>query len=434
METKGKRLRLLYPDIHGLERGKYLLGDWTGTAAFCVGVYPLTLDREILPIPGLQFDIGLPDIEVHLDRDSLRPGWEEDTVVGMGDAELRGEPCAVDPRHVLRRAIEPWVERGLTPQLAYELEFYLMEPDGAGGWRSVPMPSHRVYGTGMAIDPTGVVDAMVKAATACGFEVESWGSEYDTAQFEVNVRYRDAVPATDDAFLVRLLIKEIAARRGNLATFLGRPFPDRGGSGLHVNLSFRRDDGSNAFHDPAASDGLSELARQCMAGMLAHHDGMAAILAPHTNAYKRLLPDMLNGYWANWGYDDRTVGIRVPPGRGETSRLEHRTADGAANPYLAAAVLLHAARLGVENELEPPPPQEPGAEPNTVVKIPPTLEKALELFEADKELCEALGPELVTAFAMLKRAEWSRYVKAHPSSPETTDPVDWELRYYMPFF
>lgn len=434
METTGKRLRLLYPDIHGLERGKYLLGDWTGTAAFCVGVYPLTLDREILPIPGLQFDIGLPDIEVHLDRDSLRPGWEEDTVVGMGDAELRGEPCAVDPRHVLRRAIEPWVERGLTPQLAYELEFYLMEPDGAGGWRSVPMPSHRVYGTGMAIDPTGVVDAMVKAATACGFEVESWGSEYDTAQFEVNVRYRDAVPATDDAFLVRLLIKEIAARRGNLATFLGRPFPDRGGSGLHVNLSFRRDDGSNAFHDPAASDGLSELARQCMAGMLAHHDGMAAILAPHTNAYKRLLPDMLNGYWANWGYDDRTVGIRVPPGRGETSRLEHRTADGAANPYLAAAVLLHAARLGVENELEPPPPQEPGAEPNTVVKIPPTLEKALELFEADKELCEALGPELVTAFAMLKRAEWSRYVKAHPSSPETTDPVDWELRYYMPFF
>ena len=434
METKGKRLRLLYPDIHGLERGKYLLGDWTGTAAFCVGVYPLTLDREILPIPGLHFDIGLPDIAVHLDRDSLRPGWEEDTVVGMGDAELRGEPCAVDPRHVLRRAIEPWVERGLTPQLAYELEFYLMEPDGAGGWRSVSMPSHRVYGTGMAIDPTGVVDAMVKAATACGFEVESWGSEYDTAQFEVNVRYRDAVPATDDAFLVRLLIKEIAARRGNLATFMGRPFPDRGGSGLHVNLSFRRDDGSNAFHDPAASDGLSELARQCMAGMLAHHEGMAAILAPHTNAYKRLLPDMLNGYWANWGYDDRTVGIRVPPGRGETSRLEHRTADGAANPYLAAAVLLHAARLGVENELEPPPPQEPGAEPNTVVKIPPTLEKALELFEADKELCEALGPELVTAFAMLKRAEWSRYVKAHPSSPETTDPVDWELRYYMPFF
>jgi glutamine synthetase len=433
MEPKAKQLRLMYPDILGLERGKYLLGDWTGRTAFCIGVYPLTLDREILPIPGLQFDIGLPDIEVHLDVDSMRPGWEPDTVVGVGDAESGGEPCPVDPRFALRRAIEPWVERGLTPQIAYEFEFYLMEPDGEGGWRPVPMPSHRVYGTGPAIDPDGVADEMVRTATACEFDVESWGSEYDISQFEVNIKYRDALAAADDAFLVRLLIKEIATRRGNLATFIGRPIADRGGSGLHVNLSFRTEDGSNRFEDPSAADGLSLLARQCLAGILAHHEGMAAILAPHTNAYKRLQPDMLNGYWANWGYDDRTVGVRVPPGRGATTRLEQRTADGAANPYLAAAAILHAARLGVENELEPPPPQQPGAEVNTDVKVPPTLEKALELFQADKELCEALGSELVTAFTMLKQAEWDRYMKATPD-PETTDLVDWELQYYMPFF
>ncbi len=433
MDTKGKRLRLMYPDILGLERGKYLLGDWSGSAAFCVGVYPLTLDKEILPIPGLQFDIGLPDIEVHLDRDSLRDGWEEDTVVGLGDAELRGEPCPVDPRHVLRRAVEPWLERGLTPQVAYEFEFYLMEPDGEGGWRSISMPSHRVYGTGPAIDPSGVVDRMVRTAMICQFDVESWGSEFDTAQYEVNIKYRDAIQAADDAFLVRLLIKEIAALNGNLATFIGRPFPDRGGSGLHVNLSFRRDDGSNAFHDPASEDGLSTLARQCLAGLLAHHTGMAAILAPHTNAYKRLQPDMLNGYWANWGYDDRTVGVRVPPGRGQTTRLEQRTADGAANPYLAAAALLHAARLGVENDLKPPPPQDPGEDVNTEARVPPSLERALELFQADEELCEALGPEIVTAFTMLKRAEWDRYVEATPH-PEAAVPAEWELQYYLPFF
>jgi glutamine synthetase len=278
-----------------------------------------------------------------------------------------------------------------------------------------------------------VADEMVRTAAGCEFDVESWGSEFDSSQFEVNIKYRDALAAADDAFLVRLLIKEIATRRGNLATFIGRPIADRGGSGLHVNLSFRTEDGSNAFEDPSTSDGISALARHCLAGMLAHHEGMAAILAPHTNAYKRLQPDMLNGYWANWGYDDRTVGIRVPPGRGATTRLEQRTADGAANPYLAAAALLHAARLGVENELEPPPPQEPGAEVNTDVRIPPTLEKALELFQADKELCEALGSELVTAFTMLKQAEWERYVKSTPN-PETTEPVDWELQYYLPFF
>lgn len=434
METKGKRLRLLYPDIHGLERGKYLLGDWSGTAAFCIGVYPLTFDKEILPVPNTQFDIGLPDIEVHLDRDSLRPGWEEGTVIGLGDAEFRGRPTPLDPRHVLREAMRWWEERGLTPQLAYEFEFYLLEPDPeTGAWRSVPMPSHRVYGTGPAIDPTGVVDEIVKTALACGFEVESWGSEYDTAQYEVNIKYRDCIAATDDGFLFRLLAHEVASRRGYWPTFIGRPFNDRGGSGLHVNLSFRKEDGSNAFHDPATEDGLSELARRCLAGMIAHHEGMAALIAPHVNAYKRLQPDMLNGYWANWGYDDRTVTVRVPPGRGETSRLEHRTADGAANPYLAGAAILNVARLGVEHELEPPPPQQAGADPNTDVRIPPSLEKALEALEADRELCDLMGAELIEAFGILKRAEWERYVK-NVEDPGTLDVTPWELEYYVPFF
>ena len=119
--------------------------------------------------------------------------------------------------------------------------------------------------------------------------------------------------------------------------------------------------------DPDDSDGLSEVARRSIAGLVAHHRGMAAICAPTVNAYKRLKPDMLNGYWANWGFDDRTVGIRVPPARGEGSRLEHRTADAAANPYLVGAALLHAARMGVVEELELGSAQEPGADPNTDV-------------------------------------------------------------------
>jgi len=434
METHGKRLRLFYSDVQGLERSKWLYGDWGGgKAAFCITVYPLTLDREILPVPGFQFDIGLPDVEAHLDVASLRPGWDEDAVVGIADMDFRGKPCPLDPREVLRRAVEPWEERGMHPQLAFEFEFYLLEPDGEDGWRSIRTPGHRVYGTGPSVDPHGVIDEIVRAAIASGFYVESWGSEYDMAQYEVNIRYKDAIEATDEAFLFRLLAREVAAKRDLLATFIGRPFMDRGGSGLHVNMSFRREDGSNAFHDPASQDGMSELARRCLAGMLAHHVGMASIHAPHVNAYRRLRPDMLNGYWANWGFDDRTVAIRIPPGRGETSRLEHRTADGAANPYLSAAAILHAARFGVEQELEPPPPQAPGEPPNTDVCIPASLDEALQRFEEDKELCEALGPDLVTAHTILKRAEWERYVAA-VQDPGTEDVTDWELSYYLPFF
>src|SRR6266536_6130221 len=93
METNGKRLRLLYSDVNGIERGKYLLGDWVGgVAAFCIGVYPLTHDREILPIPGIQFDVGLHDIDAHLDATTLRPSWEPDTVLGIADLEYHGRP------------------------------------------------------------------------------------------------------------------------------------------------------------------------------------------------------------------------------------------------------------------------------------------------------------------------------------------------------
>ena len=260
MDIKGKRLRLLYPDVHGLERGKYLFGDMAeaGHAAFCIGVYPLTHDREILPVPNTQFDVGLPDIEVHLDRDSLRTSWEPETLIGIGDATFRGEPVPIDPRHVLRRAVDAWRAMGLEPQISFELEFYLMEPDGGGGWRPVSLPGHRVYGTGMSIDPSGCVDDMVTTAIACGFPVESWGSEYDEAAYEVNIRYSDAIPAADDAFVFRLLVRELAARHGKLATFMGRPMNDRGGSGMHVNFSFRREDGSNAFHDPNDPEGLSD--------------------------------------------------------------------------------------------------------------------------------------------------------------------------------
>ncbi len=434
MDTNGKRLRLLYPDVHGLERGKYLHGDWGGGhSGFCIGVYPLTHDKEILPIPRMQFDIGLPDADGQLDETSLRQGWEPDTVVGIAELSYEGEPVAIDPRHMLRVAIEPWEKMGLRPQIAFETEFYLMEPGGAGAFRAISLPSHRVYGTGFAVDPSGTVDDIVRTAVACGFYVEGWSSEYDDAAYEVNIRYRDAIPAADDAFLFRLLVHEVAARHGLLATFLGRPLGDRGGSGLHINFSFAREDGSNAFHDPHADDGLSELARRCIAGTLAHHVGIAAVCAPHVNAYKRLQPNMLNGYWANWGYDDRTVTVRVPPARGAGTRLEQRTSDAAANPYLAAATILHAARFGVEQELDPPPPQPVGEAPNTDVRVPPTLEAALAAFEMDKELCAELGEWFVTTFTMLKRAEWERYVAA-VEDPTTTDVTEWELRYYLPFY
>ena len=435
MDIKGKRLRLLFSDVLGVEHGKYLFGDVAdaGHAGFSIGVYPLTTDKEILDVSRQQFDVGLPDVEAHIDRDTLRPGWEDDTVVGIADMKHHGDPFEVDPRQVLRKAVEPWREMGLDPMFAYEHEFFLLEPGADGGWQPESLPSHRVYGTGMAIDPSGTVDAIVRAAQRCGLPVECWNSEFDTSCYEVNIRYKEAIPAADECFLFRLLVKEIAAKNGRRATFLGKPFNDRGGSGLHINFSFRREDGSNAFHDPNAPDGLAPMVKQCIAGLLAHHEGLSALCAPNTNAYKRLKPNLLSGYWANWGHDDRTVGVRIPPARGEGTRLEHRVADGAAHPYLVTAAVLHAARFGVEHQMSPPEAQVAGEPPNTERCVPPTLEVALAAFEADDELCAALGPWLVETFTKLKRAEWERYAKT-VGDANTTEVTPWEIDYYLPFF
>ena len=160
---------------------------------------------------------------------------------------------------------------------------------------------------------------------------------------------------------------------------------------------------------------------------------MAAILAPHVNAYKRLQPDMLNGYWANWGHDDRSVGVRVPPTRGQGTRIEQRTSDAAANPYLAAAAILHAARLGVEHEMELPSPQPVGEAPNTESPDPAEPRRRADgARRPTTSWSTALGREMVEAFTILKRAEWERYLAAG-ADPDSTEVTPWEIDYYLPF-
>jgi len=256
--------------------------------------------------------------------------------------------------------------------------------------------------------------------------VESINSEYDTPQFELTLVYDDALTAVDDIFLFKLMARELAARKGLLLTFIGKPFADRGGSGFHVNMSLDNDDGLNALHDPSAADGLSPLARQCIAGMIAHFESSAGICAPTVNAYKRLKPAQLAGFWANWGYDHRGVSVRVPHERGAATRLEHRMPDGAANPYLATAAVLQAARLGVVHQLTPPPPEEQDCltSQSTTRHVPENLSLALDALEADAAFVAAVGPELVAQFTAVKRGEWSKFVAAV---------TDWELKTYLPF-
>ncbi|MGH3651084.1 MAG: glutamine synthetase family protein [Acidimicrobiia bacterium] len=427
MTTGFHRLRLLWPDHLGLARGKYLTPEKAGTGtAHCISLFTLGYDRVMIPHEGGFFWDGLPDCDATFDDDAIRPGWQEGTPVVIPDITREGKPVPLAPRNVLKDVVARWEDKGLTPKVGIELEAFLFEPDGDGGWRPISTPGAYVYGTGSAVDPSGTIDEIMKTAVEAGLRLESVNSEYDNGQFELTLRYDDALKAADDAFLFKVMAKEIAASKGLLLTFMGKPINGRGGSGFHVNLSFNDEAGNNVLSDPESDDGLSEVARSVIAGLLHHHVGMTALVAPTVNAYKRLQPGSLCGYWANWGYDHRGVTVRVPPARGQGTRLEHRVGDGSVTPHQAVAAVLAASLLGYEKGYEPPPVETLDCieKASTDVVCPPSLSDALDALEADTDLVEAFGAAYVDGFVTVKRAEWDRYRKW------TTD---WETAEYLPF-
>jgi glutamine synthetase len=427
MTSSFDRVRVLWPDHLGLARGKYVptsLAD-KGTH-HCTGTWALGYDRAMTPeTTGSHWNEGLPDFDAVYDMSDLRPGWEANTQVVVARLERHGESLSVSPRAALERAVADWRALGYEPYVGIEFEAFVFVPDG-DGWKPMETPGAFVYGTGSAVDPHGLIDAIWTACVEAEIPLESVNSEYDTPQFEFTLRYSDALRAADDAFLFKVLAREVAQQLGLMLTFMGKPLSDRGGSGLHVNFSFRSPDGENVINDEKAKDGLSALAKHSIGGLLEHHRALAGICAPTVNAYKRLRPASLSGYWANWGYDHRGATIRVPGERGAAARLEHRLSDGGAVVHSAVAAVLQASRLGLVSEASPGKP-EGGNGLDTIeatVGVPATLAEALDVLESDRELVEALGSDLVSQHLAVKRAEWERF------SAATTD---WEVREYLPF-
>ena len=428
MSEDFRRLRVLWPDHLGLARGKYVPAELAESGVrHCSGTWALGYDRAMTPYaPGSRWSEGLPDFQGTYDLAESRPGWEEGTRVVVADLSDHEGPSPVSPRGALRRSVDAWRTLGYEPFVGMEFEAYVFVPDGRGGFTPLDTPGAYVYGTGPSVDPHGLVDAIWKACEQAQIPLESVNSEYDSPQFEFTLRYSDALRAADEGFLFKLLAREVAQRMGLLLTFMGKPITEKGGSGLHFNLSVRDSDGRNAMNDPSSPDGVSALSKLMIAGLLARHRSLAGICAPTVNAYKRLRPASLSGYWANWGYDHRGATVRIPPERGEAGRIEHRLSDGAAVVHTAMAAVLHAARLGVFEE-RPLPPVEGGNGLDTidaVLGVPSSLIEALAELEADETLTEALGSTLCAQHIAVKRTEWERFTSA------TTD---WELSEYLPF-
>ncbi|MEL7158158.1 MAG: glutamine synthetase, partial [Actinomycetota bacterium] len=268
-----ERIRLLWPDHLGLARGKYLPAHLAERGTnHCVSTFALGYDRSLIPAPGSYLLEGLRDVHASFDPAAVRPGWEDDrTGVVVGHLDMDGAPYTFAPRHALESALAAWQAQGYRVKVGLELEAYVLEPDDGGGWRRWRTPRSMVYGTGPGSDPAGLLDGIMDAAATSKFRIESINAEFDESQFELTLEYDDALAAVDEAFLFRVMAREVALSRGLDLTFMGKPFAGVAGNGHHVNFSLSDGEGNNVMADPAAADGLSAVAKSCLAGLVAHH-------------------------------------------------------------------------------------------------------------------------------------------------------------------
>jgi glutamine synthetase len=426
-------VRLLYADLHGIARGKIIpLAQLTHVvedgAAFATGIMFTDLHHQYLGAP----DPGIPDVRAIPDLDTVVvPSWNTCTAWCLCSLYRYAstDPYELDPRAILTSVIERYRQRGLTPILGPELEFYLLVPTSQGnGYLRYFHALSPVYTTGPLSDPKGFVGTLFGRAEALGLRPKSAFCEFGRGQYEVNLEHGPALDAADRTFLYKTLVKETAAENGFVATFIGKPWNDDEGSGFHLHLSCTDSSGRNAFADPTEDGGLSALGRHFVAGVLNHIHGVMAFLNPTVNAYRRINARGLVPRYANWGLDNRFTLVRIPPERNEATRIEIRIGDGAANPYLAFAAVLAAGLDGIEHELEPPPLVEgfPDDLPEGQrgAPLPTDLHEACASLACDRTLVSLLGQSVIDAYLLLKRSELERFARWVS---------DWEVMEYVPW-
>ena len=428
-------VRLIFTDILGMTRSKDLLVSQLERSAahgpaFCTGTWVTTTRGGVLDAGEGSFGDGLPDMVAKLDTDTIRPiPWIPGVAYAIADIDNPdGSRSEIAPRAILRTVLDEYASLGLVPICGPELEFYFAQM-GDNGWERILNKTGRVYTTGTPVDPDGHYLHLLRMLDQLNIGAFAGNHEFCPSQYEVNLWHSEAMDAADRTFLFKSAIKDVCVARGIMGTFLGKPWNDEGGSGFHLHFSLTDRTGLNLM---GTSEGeLSEMALQMIAGVIDHAPAIAAFTNPTVNAYKRLGPDTLAPYRSNWGYDNRSTMVLIPPEHGQGTRLELRIGDGTANPYIVIAVVLAAALDGIKRKLTPPPAAEGWAyEDEARPVLPMSLKEALDALDEDEGLREHLGHQFVATFTTLKRDEVERY-EAEVEDPSTRDTTQWEIDEYL---
>ncbi|RLC98792.1 MAG: type I glutamate--ammonia ligase [Chloroflexi bacterium] len=348
-----------------------------------------------------------------------------------------GQPSLNAPRVVLQRMVNRAAEQGYICNLGPELEFFLFKRDNGNNNGHPTRPAPHDVGSYFDFSPRDeaqqVRSEIILALEGMGMQVEMSHHEVATGQHEIDFRYADALTSADNAVTFKYAVRAIAASYGIYASFMPKPIFGINGSGMHVHQSIFDSAGRNLFYDAGDEYGLSRLARSFIAGQLEHARALAAVVAPTVNSYKRLTPGYEAPVYICWAHLNRSALIRVP-GHGQqqksATRAELRCPDPSTNPYLAFAAMLAAGLDGIERDLTAPQPvnedvydfDERTLRERAIGTLPGTLAEALDEFEQDEVIKDALGADVANAFLRAKRTEWDEY---------RIQVTNWELERYL---
>lgn len=438
LEQQGVKYALAaYVDMHGVSKSKFvpvahlermMQGSELCTGAALDGVPQDVSDEEVSPRPDPDSVMVMP--------------WRPEVAWFASDLYCEGKPFAPCSRTIFKKVLSQAAGLGYRFNFGIEPEFFLLRETETGGFAPIgprddmAKPAYDIRST---LDSFDLLEEIVRELNGLGYDVYSYDHEDGNGQFEIDFMYREGLNMADRFVFFRLLIQELAHRRGYFASFMPKPFADRAGSGAHYNMSLADiDSGVNLFesdNDPRGC-GLSEPGYYFIGGILKHLPALCAVVSPTINSYKRLIKEgSMSGFtWAPvfacFGNNNRTNSVRVPLGGG---RVELRAADISNNPYLGGALALAAGLEGIREKIDPGAPHtdnmylksEAELEQLGVGYLPRNLHEAIEAFAADPLAREVFGELMFETYVDFKRREWEAYHN-HVS--------DWEVRRYLKFY
>lgn len=434
-----KKVKIAYPDIDGVLRGKYVssekfLSVVKSGSGFCDVIFGWdSADAAYDNARYTGWHTGYPDAPVRIDMSTFRKiPWEGDLPFFLGElADTEARPAYVCPRRLLGKITEELADAGYSAFVSQEFEWF--------NFRETPASAQQKNFQGMTPLSPGMFGYSILRSTLNnpffadlfdlldGFNVPLEGLHTETGPgvLEAAIRYSDALQAGDRAVLFKTAVKEIAYRHGIMATFMAKISESLPGCGGHVHQSlWDRDGKNNLFHSDKDKFGMSELMKSYLAGQLHCIPHLLAVYAPTVNSYKRLV----EGAWApttlTWGIDNRTVALRVLCNNGKATRIETRVIGSDVNPYLAIAAALGSGLYGIRNKMKLAQPATTGNgyRDYSHGTIPGNLYEATQLMKTSKVAKEILGEDFVEHFTGTREWEWRQSLKAV---------TDWELKRYF---